>query len=205
MKQIISHRLIDLDTSRPIWDSVFTVAPLVVIGTKEECGCGYDMAPKHMVTPLGLDNYIGFVCTPRHRTYHNIIDTGEFTVSFPKPDQVTMTSLAASPRCGKSLKNKPIVDSLQTVPSHKIDALFVKESYLFLDCILHSITEGFGEYSLIAGKIISAHVDEDSFRYSERDEQEMVTKAPMLAYLAHGRYSSISESIEFPYPAGFKR
>ena len=194
MKQIISDRLIDLDTTRPIWDSVFTIAPLVVIGTKEEGG--YDMAPKHMVTPLGADNFFGFVCTPRHKTYHNIIDTGEFTVSFPRPDQVTMTSLAASPRCGQNFRDKPIVESLETLPSQKIDALFVKQSYLFLDCILHSITEGFGEYSLIAGKIISAFVDEDSFRFSERDEQEMVANAPMLAYLAHGRFTSISDSIE---------
>ena len=203
MKQIISDRLISLDTTRPIWDSVFTVAPLVVIGTKEEDR--YDMAPKHMVTPLGAENYFGFVCTPRHKTYQNILESGEFTVSFPRPDQVTITSLAASPRCGQNHQDKPIVDYLQTFESNKIDALFVKESYLLLECVLHSITEGFGEYSLIAGKVISAYVDEDSFRFSERDEQEMVTKAPMLAYLAHGRFTSISDSIEFPYPSGFKR
>jgi hypothetical protein len=42
--------LVALDTARPVWDRFFTVAPLVVIGTREPDG-GYDLAPKHMVTP----------------------------------------------------------------------------------------------------------------------------------------------------------
>ena len=58
-----------LDVSKPIWEKIFIVAPLVVIGTKE--GDGYDLAPKHMATPIGFENYFGFVCTPEHSTYVN--------------------------------------------------------------------------------------------------------------------------------------
>ena len=62
--------IISLDVNLPIWERVFTVAPLVVIGTKENGG--YDLAPKHMATPMGFGNYFGFVCTPKHGTYHNV-------------------------------------------------------------------------------------------------------------------------------------
>ena len=62
-----------LNTSFPIWDQVFTVAPLVVIGTKE--GENYDLAPKHMATPVSFNNYFGFTCTPEHSTYQNIKKT----------------------------------------------------------------------------------------------------------------------------------
>jgi predicted pyridoxine 5'-phosphate oxidase superfamily flavin-nucleotide-binding protein len=72
---------VDLDTARPIWDRFLWVSPLVLIGTVEEDG-SVDMAPKHMVTPLGWENYFGFVCTPRHATF-------EESRSFPFPSGFT--------------------------------------------------------------------------------------------------------------------
>ena len=59
--------LIELDTSVPVWEQFFTVAPLVLVGTTDPDGA-LDMAPKHMVTPMGWQNYFGFVCTPAHGT-----------------------------------------------------------------------------------------------------------------------------------------
>ncbi len=79
---------ISLDVLYPIWSHFFTIAPLVIIGTKE--GEGYDMAPKHMAMPIGFDNYFGFVCTPRHGTYQNVLKSKEFSVSFPLPNQVLL-------------------------------------------------------------------------------------------------------------------
>jgi hypothetical protein len=64
----MAERIHTLDKDQPIWDRFFTVAPLVLIGSKDEDG-EFNLAPKHMVTPLGWANYIGFVCTPPHRTY----------------------------------------------------------------------------------------------------------------------------------------
>jgi len=72
-------QVVSLDVTAPIWERFFTVAPLVVVGTREEDG-SYDLAPKHMATPMGWQNYIGFVCTPRHRTYHNVRRERAFTV-----------------------------------------------------------------------------------------------------------------------------
>jgi hypothetical protein len=64
-------QVVSLDVTAPIWERCFTVAPLVLVGTREKDG-SYDLAPKHMATPMGWQNYFGFVCTPRHRTYHNV-------------------------------------------------------------------------------------------------------------------------------------
>lgn len=194
--------MIALDTKQPIWDHFFTVAPLVVIGTKE--GDGYDLAPKHMATPLGQDNYFGFVCTPRHSTYHNVEREGCFTVSFPKPDQVILTSLAASPRCDEEVKEKPIMGGLPTFPAPAIDAPFLEQGYLFFECEHIKTVDGFGQHSLICGKIIGAFVNEEYLRVSERDELEMVFQSPLLAYLPYGRFAEIRETRAFPFPKDFK-
>lgn len=84
--------IVDIDTSQPVWDRCFTVAPLVLVGTREEGG-ELDLAPKHMVAPMGWQNYFGFVCSPTHGTYVNIARTGVFTFSYPRPSQVLYTSL----------------------------------------------------------------------------------------------------------------
>ena len=192
--------MIALDTAQPIWGQVFTIAPLIVVGTREKNG--YDLAPKHMASPIGHENYFGFVCTPRHGTYHNAKRQGGFTVSYPKPDQVVITSLAASPRCGEE-KGKPIVEELPFHFGKKIDAPILNDAYLGLECELVKIFDGFGDASLITGKVIAAEVDEDYKRLSDRDEQEMIRKAPYLAYLAHGRFARIENSLAFPYPKDF--
>lgn len=199
---IPKENLVTLDTSVPIWNRFFTIAPLVVIGTKE--GENYDLAPKHMATPLGLDNYFGFVCTPSHMTYHNVKREGIFTVSFPKPDQVALASLTASRRCGEEGAAKLILGNMPTFPAPNIGVPFLEDGYLFLECEHFKTVDGFGRHSLICGEITGAYVDEDYLRISEQDEQEMVYKAPLLAYLAHGRFAKVEQSLAFPFPKDFK-
>ena len=79
--------MVPLPLSAPIWDAFFTVAPLVLVGTREEDG-SHDLAPKHMAMPLGWQNHFGFVCHPSHATQRNAERTGAFTVSFPRPASV---------------------------------------------------------------------------------------------------------------------
>ena len=196
-------KLVHLNIDEPIWPHFYTVAPLVVIGTKE--GDAYDMAPKHMAMPLGRDNYFGFMCTPAHSTWHNVVAEGYFTVSFPKPDQVVLASLAASPRCGEQLNDKPVLAGLPTFKSELLDALFLKQSYLYLECRLLKVVKGFGRFGLIAGEIIGAHVDEDHKIWSEGDDDAMIHKSPLLAYIAHGRFAAIRNTHEFPFPRGFEK
>ena len=194
--------LVSLDPKRPIWERFFTVAPLVIIGSREECGA-YDLAPKHMATPLGWQNYFGFVCTPRHRTYQNITRQGVFTVSFPRPTQIVLTSLSASPRDDDDVK--PSLTLLPTRPAGTIDGVFIEDGYLFLECTLDRIIDDFGENSLIAGRVVAAQVAEDSLRLSDGEDAEVLRSAPLLAYLAPGRYAEIRYGHAFPYPVGFAR
>ncbi len=194
--------LVSLETDRPIWDRFFTVAPLVVIGSREQDGA-YDLAPKHLVTPLSWENYFGFVCTPEHSTYQNIQREKVFTVSFPTTDSVVLTSLAASPRCGDD--TKPALEALPTFPAQSIDGRFLKQASLFFECQLDRIIDGFGINSLIAGRIIAAHLVPGALRGEDVDDQDTIAAAPLLAYVSPGRYATIDQSHSFPFPQGFQR
>ena len=196
-----SHR-VEIDTATPIWDRFFLVAPLVLIGTRDDDGA-LDLAPKHMVTPLGWQNYFGFVCTKRHSTCANIERTGEFTVSYPKPSQVLYTSLAASPRSGDG--HKPILDYFDTFKASKVDGEFIEEAYLFFECRHHKTIFGFGDNCLINGEIIAASADSNFLRASEHDDQELIHDSPLLAYLTPGRFATIDRSNAFPFPANMKK
>jgi flavin reductase (DIM6/NTAB) family NADH-FMN oxidoreductase RutF len=194
--------LVSLETEHPIWDRFFTVAPLVVIGTREEDG-QYDLAPKHMATPLGWENYFGFVCTPEHMTYHNIRREQAFTVSFPTTDSVLLASLAAAPRCGET--SKPSLGALPTFAAESIDGRFLSQASLFFECRLDRIIDGFGVNSLIAGKIVAAHLSPTALRSMDTDDQETIAASPLLAYVSPGRFAKIDQSFSFPFPAGFQR
>ena len=194
--------LVTLDAGKPIWDQFFTVSPLVVVGSRE--GTEYNLAPKHMAFPLGWDNYFAFVCTPRHATYHNVLDTNEFTVTYPRPSQIVVTSLTAELR-EDGEEPKPALAVLPTFEATTVEGVFLEEGYLFLECHLDKIIDGFSLNSLIIGRIVAAHVDRDALRTDERDDQDVIYEAPLIAYLNPGRYAEIKESFAFPFPARFKR
>jgi flavin reductase (DIM6/NTAB) family NADH-FMN oxidoreductase RutF len=197
------EELVTLDTGEPVWDRVFTVAPLVVIGTRE--GDGYDLAPKHMATPLGWSNYFGFVCSPRHATYHNAKEHGGFTVSFVRAREAVAASLTASPRCDDDDGERPSLDLLSTFPAERIDGVLLREAYLFLECELDRVVDDFGENSLVAGRVVAARVHRAALRTTERSDARVLQDTSPLVYLAPGRYTDTDHSFSFPFPAGFQR
>jgi flavin reductase (DIM6/NTAB) family NADH-FMN oxidoreductase RutF len=156
-----------------------------------------------MAMPLGWGNYFGFVCTPRHHTYQNIRREQAFTVSFPRPEQIILTSLGAAPRCEDD--SKPTLSGLPTFPASVIDSVFLKDAYLFLECELNRIVDGFGENSLIAGQIVAAYIQPQALRVSDQDEQDLLLQSPLLAYLPPGRYAKIERSCSFPFHRGFQQ
>ncbi len=197
-----ANPLVTLDMDHPVWERFFTVAPLVLVGTREEDGAD-DFAPKHMVTPLGWENYFGFVCTPRHATYRNIERDGIFTVTYPQPSQIVISSLAAAPRCGDDVK--PSIQALPRFAASQVEASFVRDGYVFLECRLERILDGFGVNSLIIGRIVAAHVDEGALRAADRDDAELLHGNPLLAYLSPGRFAEVKDSFSFPFPADFRK
>ena len=195
-------KVVPIDTTVPVWDQFFTVAPLVLIGTKDADGA-LDLAPKHMVVPMGWQNYFGFICTPRHSTCRNIERTGEFTVSYPKPSQVLITSLAASPRDEDG--SKPVIDYFRTFDAEQVDGQFIEDAYLFFECRHHKTVDGFGENCLVTGSIVAAYADDYFLRHSQADDQETIHDAPLFAYLAPGRFATIGRSNAFPFPESMKK
>lgn len=194
--------LVDLPVDHPVWDRFFVVAPLVLIGTTDASGAA-DFAPKHMATPMGWQNYFGFICSPGHSTCTNIDRTGVFTVSYPKPSQVLIASLAASPRTvtGK----KPVLDCFDTFPAALIDARFVEHGHVYFECRHSKTISGFGDACLITGEIIAAYADPDILRTAERDDQELIHDSPLFAYLSPGRFATIDRSNSFPFPDDMKK
>jgi flavin reductase (DIM6/NTAB) family NADH-FMN oxidoreductase RutF len=193
--------LVELSTRTPIWNRVFMVAPLVLIGTREPDGSD-DLAPKHMVSPMGWQNYYGFVCTPRHGTYQNIKRQGVFAVTYPKPTQWLETSLTASPRCEDDSKTS--LQMIDTSRSPTVDCPVVTDGYLYLECELDRFIDGFGVNSLIVGRIVAARVDPGYLRATERDDQDVIYNGPLLSYLSPGRFAVIRESYSFPIPQGMR-
>lgn len=191
-----------LDLDHPVWEQVYMVAPLTIVGTKEPDGT-YDLAPKHLAIPMSWSEHYGFVCTESHATYVNAKREGCFTVSFPRPDQIVLTSLAAAPRCEDD--HKYALDAIPTVPATTVDGVLLDHAYLHFECELDRIIDGFGVNSLIVGRIVAASAAEDSLRDADLDAQEMIAHSPMLAYLHPGRFAEIHQTNAFPYHVGFKR
>ncbi len=197
-----ADKLVAIDTSRPIWDRVFGVFPLVIVGSKEEDG-RYNLAPKHLAMPLSWENHFGFVCSPAHTTYHNIRRHRAFTVSYPRPSEVLTASLAAAPRCED--RSKPSLLVLPTFPASHVDGVLVNGCYLFLECRLRQMIDGLGPNSLIMGDVVGAAASEDALRDTDQDDSDLIYQHPLLAYLYPGRLAEIRQSTAFPFPEGFSR
>lgn len=196
-----TSEIVPLPLSAPIWERFFLAASLALVATKE--GEGYDIAPKHMAFPLGWQNFYGFVCSPAHATHRNIVEHGQFTVSFPRSEQIVATSMAASAR--EDDGHKPGLAALSTRPASAVDCVLVEGCSIYLECELERIVDGFGDNSLIAGRVVAAHVAADALRHSGADDAERIAQAPLLAYLHPRRYAEVSETHAFPMPSGFRR
>lgn len=194
--------MISLELEHAVWEQVYMVAPLTIVGTREPDGT-YDLAPKHLAIPMSWQDHYGFVCTPSHATYANARREGCFTVSFPRPDQILLTSLAAAPRCDDD--HKHALQAIPTIRATKVDGVLLENAYLHFECKLDRVIDDLGENSLIIGRIVAAAVAEDALRDSDRDAQEMIAHSPLLAYLHPGRFAEIVQTNAFPYHVGFKR
>lgn len=192
-----------LELSSPVWDRIFMVAPLVVVGTREKNE--YDIAPKHMAFPVGFENYFGFVCTPNHGTYQNIRKTREFTVSFPLPEDIVPVSLSATSREGMISKYDTLISSLPVVRAEKMDLPVLRDAYLTFECSAFKIIDGFGENSIITGEIKAASVRKEYLMASDADAQKQLNEHNLLAFIAPNRFARISETQSFPFPKDFRK
>jgi flavin reductase (DIM6/NTAB) family NADH-FMN oxidoreductase RutF len=201
MKAAAEARLVELSTSTPIWDRVFTVAPLVLIGTRE--GETYDVAPKHLAMPLSWEDHFGFVCTPRHATYRNLLAHPEFTVSFPRADRILHATLAAGERLDDG--SKPNLEAVPTFPARAVDGVLVEGCALYLECELDRIVDDLGDNSLVVGRVVGASAPRDFVRGPDVDDADLLHRLKPVVYLAPGRFGIVRETYSFPLPIGFSR
>ncbi|HEX7526579.1 MAG TPA: flavin reductase [Gaiellaceae bacterium] len=191
---------VELPVGPELWTRIFAVAPLVLVGTKE--GDGHDFAPKHMAMPLGWEGFYCFVCSPRHATYRNVNAHPQFTVSFPRPEQIVEASFAAGGRFAAG--EKPALAAIPTAPARVVDVPVVDGCALTLECELERIVDGFGPNSLIVGHVVAATAAREALRGAEVDDADLVYRLGLLAYLAPGRFAIVRDSHSFPYPIDFR-
>lgn len=196
------NKKVSLEINSRMWNRLYSVHSLVVIGSREENG-DYNFAPKHMAMPMGFSTYFGFIGTPRKTTYKNVKREGVFTVSYPRPSQIVVSSLAASPR--EKDDSKPVIKEFATVEAEKIDGNLLEDAYLHLECELEDILGSFGEWEMIVGKVVAARAQQDAIRQMDVDSNELIYRTPLLAYLHPDRFSIVKESQAFPFPENFKR
>lgn len=193
--------LLSIPITAPIWDRVFVVAPLVLVGTREDGG--YDVAPKHLAMPCGWDNYFAFICTPEHSTYRNIRAHPEFTVSFPRAEGILDASLAAGERFDDG--SKPSLAGLPTFAATIVDGVLVENCSLYLECELERIVDDLGDASLVVGRIIAASAPRALLRRPGVDDADLLYEQRPLVYLAPSRFGVVRETFSFPLPVAFRR
>ncbi len=192
--------LVSLKIDDELWEHVFVPSPLVLIGSLENDG-SYDFAPKHRV--FALPAHFGFVCRPNHATWRNTVRERAFTVSWPGPRQIAMTSAAASPRCEDG--EKKALRALPKIPAQRVEGMLVAGCRLYLECELDRVVEGFGEEGLLIGRIVAACADRTALRGGEVRDGQLVHEQPLLAYLHPSQFAVIEHSTGFPFPKGFER
>jgi flavin reductase (DIM6/NTAB) family NADH-FMN oxidoreductase RutF len=124
-------------------------------------------------------------------------------VSYPRPAQLVHTSLAASPRCADG--TKPAVAALPTRPASRVAGVLVEGAWLQLECELERVVEGLGENVLVVGRVVAASADPAALIDADREPEDVLAQAPLLAYVHPGRFAEIAAAYSFPLPEGMHR
>lgn len=197
----LREQLVELSTEAPVWERFFMVAPLVLVATRE--GDRHDVAPKHLAMPIGWGNFFGFVCSPSHATYRNLEAHPEFTVSFPGVDRLLHASMAAGAR--RDDQSKPTLAAVPVFPARRVDGVLVEGCRLYLECVLDRFVDGFGENSIVVGRVVAAAAARAALRGYDVDDADLLHELRPLVYLAPGRIAEIGETYAFPFPVDFRR
>ena len=192
--------LVPIELDDGLWERVFVVSPLVLVGTREPDG-RHDLAPKHRV--VTLQGHLGFVCRPSHATWRNAVREGVFTVSWPGPRQVVMAAAAASPRCEDG--EKRTLRALPTLAATSVNGVLVDGCRFHVECRVERVVDHLGDDGLLLGRVVAAHADRKALRSKAVPDRILVHDQPLLAYLHPTQYALVEQSTGFPFPKGFTR
>ena len=192
---------VPLELDETLWERVLLVSPLVLVGTREPDG-SFDLAPKHRVVPL-TSRHFGFVCRESHSTYRNAMREQTFTVSWPGPRQIVMTSAASAPRCEDGEKRS--LRGLPTLAAKTVEGVLLKDAVFHIECRLERVIEGLGEDGLVIGEVVAAHAAREALRDPSTPDATLIRQQPLLAYLHPSQFATIDRSTGFPFPKDFSR
>ena len=177
MGEHVREDLVTLGQDWPVWDRVFTVNPLVLIGTRERERWIRPRPQAHGV-PHGLGELLRVRLHPAPRDLPQRQARGRLHRQLSEAD-------AGRPRepggiTQRERRFQASLYALPTFPASEVDGVFIQDAYLFLECVLDRIVDDFGENSLIAGRVVAAHVSEDYLRASERDDNDLIHESRYL-------------------------
>jgi flavin reductase (DIM6/NTAB) family NADH-FMN oxidoreductase RutF len=97
------------------------------------------------------------------------------------------------------------VATLPTRPARRVAGVLVDGAALALECELERVVEGFGENGLVVGRIVAAWADPAALIDADREPEQVLAEAPLLAYVHPGRFAEIAAAYSFPMPEGMHR
>ena len=166
---------VPIPTDLPVWGRFFTVAPLVLVATRES-----RRPPRHRAEAHGDAAGLAELLLlrvqppPRHPAEHrgNARVHGQLSArGADRPGQ-------HGGRAARADDSKPSLAALATLPATAVDGVLVEDSYLWLECRLERIIDGFGDNSLIIGSIVAAALDERALRHSDSDDSDVIHASP---------------------------
>ena len=103
-----------------------------------------------------------------------------------------------------ALSAAPSLIVLPTFPAREVDGVLVKGSYLFLECKLDTVFDGF-ETVCSPGNIVAAAAEEGALRSEDLDDGDQIFNAPLLACLNPGRFAETKPVSKRVLPSGAVR
>jgi flavin reductase (DIM6/NTAB) family NADH-FMN oxidoreductase RutF len=101
--------------------------------------------------------------------------------------------------------SKPTLAAVPVSPARKVDGVLVEGCALYLECALERVIDGFGDNSVIAGRVVAASAPQAALRGADVDDADLLHELGPLVYLAPGRFAVVRETNSFPFPVDFRR
>lgn len=143
------------------WGRRLCIPPMGVVLVSTLNGDVANLAPFGMFMPIsGSPPMIALGVSERRDTFRNIVDTGEFVVAVPSPEQVEVIrtcAIAFPPNVSEFEKAKVTPE-----PSKVVRPYRVKECQTNLECKLLWMKEA-GDHHVVVGEIVAAAVKDELY------------------------------------------
>jgi flavin reductase (DIM6/NTAB) family NADH-FMN oxidoreductase RutF len=135
--------------------------PTIIVTTKSNNG-HVNAAPFSFTMPVSINPpLLAFASVPKHHTFKNIDETGEFVVNIPNEDM--LAKLWITGEKFPEEVNEIEQAGLTQTESSKVSPPKIDECIAHMECKVHWIKDA-GDHKLIVGEIIHADVAKDALK-----------------------------------------